>query len=48
MANDPICNMKVNESKAKHFFTYEGKNYYFCSADCKKAFGLAPEKYVKN
>ena len=44
---DPVCNMKVDESKAKCRSTYQGKNYYFCSEDCKKAFDLRPEKYVE-
>jgi Cu+-exporting ATPase len=45
MAQDPVCNMQVEESKAKHLATYQGKTYYFCSADCKKAFELHPDKY---
>lgn len=45
MAKDPVCDMKVDESEAKHISIYQGKTYYFCSTDCKKAFELAPEKY---
>ncbi len=48
MAKDPVCSMKVDEAKATYTSTYQGKTYYFCSADCKKAFDLKPEKYVKN
>ena len=47
MATDPICNMKVDETKAKYTSTYKGQTYYFCSEDCKKAFDLNPEKYAK-
>jgi YHS domain-containing protein len=47
MAKDPVCNMNVDEAKAKYTSTYQGKTYYFCSADCKKAFEQHPEKYVK-
>lgn len=47
MAKDPVCSMKVDETKAKYTTTYQGKTYYFCSEDCKKAFELAPEKYAR-
>ncbi|MEJ2690181.1 MAG: YHS domain-containing protein [Deltaproteobacteria bacterium] len=47
MAKDPICNMKVDETKAKYTSTYQGKTYYFCSADCKKAFDLNPALYAE-
>ena len=26
--------------------TYQGKEYYFCSNDCKKEFEKNPEKYI--
>jgi Cu+-exporting ATPase len=48
MVKDPVCNMKVDESKAKHIINHKGKTYFFCSADCKKAFEITPEKYLKN
>ncbi len=47
MAKDSICNMKVDEPRPNTRPTYQGKPYYFCSADCKKAFDLNPEKYAK-
>lgn len=46
MAKDPVCGMKVDESKAATTATYEGKTYYFCSADCKATFDKAPGKYA--
>lgn len=46
MAKDPVCNMNVDEEQVKYTSTYQGKTWYFCSADCKKAFELDPEKYV--
>jgi len=48
MAKDPVCNMKVDESKTKSISTCKGKTYYFCSVDCKKALDLNPAKYAKN
>lgn len=47
MSRDPVCDMRVDETKTKYISVYEGKTYYFCSAACKKAFDLAPEKYAK-
>lgn len=47
MAKDVVCSMQVDENKTQHQSTHAGEKYYFCSADCKKAFDLAPEKYIK-
>jgi YHS domain-containing protein len=43
---DPICKMKVDESKCKIISEYKGKKYYFCAPGCKKAFDQNPEKYL--
>lgn len=45
-ARDPVCGMRADESRPELASTYKGRNYYFCSADCKEAFDLAPEKYA--
>ena len=45
MTIDPVCQMKVEESKAATS-EYKGKKYYFCAAGCKKAFDQNPEKYL--
>lgn len=47
MAKDCVCGMDVKESKAAGTSTYRGKEYYFCSAVCKKKFDEAPEVYIK-
>lgn len=47
MAIDPVCKMKVEESKAAAASEYKGKKYYFCSPGCKRAFDKEPEKYLK-
>ena len=47
MEPDPVCGMRCNEEKSQYITAYKGKIYYFCSPDCKKAFDIAPEKYVK-
>jgi YHS domain-containing protein len=44
---DPICGMQVDPATAAAKATYEGKTYYFCSADEKEQFEKDPAKYVK-
>jgi len=47
MEPDPVCGMRCDKEKTQYISAYKGKMYYFCSDDCKKAFDIAPEKYVK-
>ena len=47
MVIDPVCKMKIEESKAVATSEYKGKKYYFCAVGCKKAFDADPEKYLK-
>jgi YHS domain-containing protein len=46
MAIDPVCKMKVDESKAAAKYEYKRKTYYFCAAGCKDTFSKDPEKFV--
>ena len=46
MAIDPVCKMKVDESKPAATSEYKGKKYYFCAVGCKKSFDKNPEKYL--
>ena len=46
MAIDPVCKMKVEESKVAVTSEYKGRKYYFYAAGCKKAFDQNPEKYL--
>lgn len=46
MAKDIVCCMDVEEKTAKYQAMYQGKNYYFCSEACKKAFEDEPELYI--
>jgi YHS domain-containing protein len=46
MAIDPVCGMEVEEKSAIDQSTYNGKTYYFCSADCREEFDESPEEYV--
>lgn len=45
-ATDPTCGMEVAMTEGAVTHEYEGKTYYFCSADCKKAFIADPDKYL--
>ena len=48
-AIDPICGMKVDIEKAAAAgltVKYQGKNYYFCTDDCKETFGKDPKRYA--
>lgn len=45
-AIDPVCGMSV-EPKAAKTSAYEGRIYYFCSADCREKFESAPKTYLK-
>jgi len=42
---DPVCHMKTKDH-LKEVAVYEGKNYGFCSASCKKEFLKDPKKYL--
>jgi Cu+-exporting ATPase len=44
---DPVCGMKIDPAKAQFKSEYEGKTYYFCSADCKTKFDASPAQYLK-
>ena len=45
---DPVCGMGVNPATAKHSHAYEGKNYYFCCAQCESKFVSDPKRYLKS
>ena len=47
MATDPVCKMKIDESKAAGKSEYQGKTYYFCAMICKRKFDESPQTYVK-
>ena len=43
---DPVCGMNVDPTTAAGRSTYAGKEYYFCSASCKRKFDANPEQYA--
>ena len=46
IAIDPICQMEVEIATAKYHSQYEGLDYYFCCAGCKRTFDANPTDYV--
>jgi YHS domain-containing protein len=49
-AKDPVCGMPIPQNKAKAAgltTEHAGKNYYFCSEECKQHFDKAPEPIVE-
>jgi len=47
MVTDPVCKMKIDESKAAGKSEYKGQTYYFCAPGCKTKFDRNPEQYAK-
>jgi YHS domain-containing protein len=45
MFKDPVCNMMVDEKKAKNISEVGGKKVYLCSGACKGEFDKNPSKY---
>jgi Cu+-exporting ATPase len=39
--------MKVDRATAKHRFSYNGQDYFFCGARCRERFEAEPEKFLK-
>lgn len=43
---NPVCNVPVQKSTAKHVLDYEGEKVYFCCDGCKVSFEKEPAKYM--
>jgi P-type Cu+ transporter len=46
-AIDPVCGMKVDPATAKHRFSYQGNEYFFCGARCRERFEADAEKFLR-
>ena len=44
---DLVCGMRANKSEA-YSYKYKDVEYFFDSKDCKAAFKMNPEKFIKN
>lgn len=47
MKTDPVCGMSVDEKNSAGTSLYEGKTYYFCSAQCLQKFQTNPTAFVQ-
>lgn len=43
---NPVCNIPIQKSTARHVLEYEGEQVYFCCDGCKVSFEREPEKYM--
>ena len=43
---NPVCNIPVQKSSAKHIIEHNGEKVYFCCDGCKVSFQKNPEQYV--
>lgn len=43
---NPVCNIPVQKSSAKHILEHNGEKVYFCCDGCKEKFEAEPEKYI--
>ena len=44
---NPVCNIPVQKSTAKHVLEYKDEKVYFCCDGCKVSFEKSPEKYME-
>ncbi len=42
---DPVCGKELARDEATASTSYEGETYFFCSAQCERAFLHEPERY---
>ena len=47
MAADLVCRMDVDENNTRFFTEYDNSKYFFCSAECKRAFDDHPDQYIQ-
>jgi Cu+-exporting ATPase len=43
---DPVCGMRV-DAKSPHRYTFQGREFHFCSERCRERFIAAPMQYIK-
>ncbi len=46
IVKDPVCGMDVDPQKTDNHFTFEEKEYHFCSEKCLNKFETDPQKYL--
>ncbi|MFY9912395.1 MAG: YHS domain-containing protein [Candidatus Sulfotelmatobacter sp.] len=46
MTKDPVCGMNVDERTSEFKTHFDGRDYSFCSENCKQDFDADPEEFV--
>ena len=46
MTKDPVCKMDIDEKQTSFSSQYAGREYHFCSEECKDMFDSQPERYA--
>ncbi len=46
LQKDPVCEMSVDPRTSQHNAEHEGKQYHFCSSDCREKFVVDPQRYL--
>jgi YHS domain-containing protein len=47
MTKDPICGRQIDENTVISKTNYQGREYRFCSQDCKRKFDQHPDRYIQ-
>jgi YHS domain-containing protein len=47
MAVDPVCGMQLDEKKSAATSEHVGREYYFCSLQCKQKFDQDPAQFTR-
>lgn len=45
---DVVCGMTIDSDSAAGQSQFEGRTFYFCSAQCKRQFDADPRRYAAN
>jgi Cu+-exporting ATPase len=43
---DPVCGIEMDPGQVEAQSSYNGQQYNFCSAECKRLFDENPEQYI--
>ncbi len=44
---DPVCGMMIDSAKAAASEAWQGRNFFFCSAQCHRTFLSDPARYTE-
>jgi len=45
---DPVCSMAISASRARATAVVDGREYYFCSPNCRDCFERDPRRYLRS